>query len=125
MLSPEGEVAANVRQLFHSSTVQRASTGCLLEQVATHVIGGLFMALEAARRNCDLPFSVPPTQRASMGRAAYAVAAEGIGRVLEAINLASNIIKVRTPSQLLCRKLATAVAALVRRIAGHLPAVCL
>lgn len=32
-MSPEEQAAANVRQLFHSSTTVRASGGCLLEQV--------------------------------------------------------------------------------------------
>ena len=32
-MSPEEQAAANVRQLFHSSTTARASGGCLLEQV--------------------------------------------------------------------------------------------
>ena len=32
-MSPEEQAAANVRQLFHSSTTARASAGCLLEQV--------------------------------------------------------------------------------------------
>lgn len=34
VLSPAGAAPANVRSLFHSSTVQRACPGCLLEQVA-------------------------------------------------------------------------------------------
>jgi hypothetical protein len=42
ILSSEGTVAANVKQLFHSSTVQRANTGCLLEQVPS-----------SARRACQ------------------------------------------------------------------------
>ena len=33
VLSPAGAAPANVRSLFHSSTVQRACPGCLLEQV--------------------------------------------------------------------------------------------
>ncbi len=33
VVCPEGERPAAVRALFHSSTVDRASTGCLLEQV--------------------------------------------------------------------------------------------
>jgi hypothetical protein len=32
-LSPAGALPGNVRSLFHSSTPQRASPGCLLEQV--------------------------------------------------------------------------------------------
>ena len=32
-LSPAGAAPGNVRSLFHSSTVQRACPGCLLEQV--------------------------------------------------------------------------------------------
>lgn len=34
VLSPAGAAPANVRSLFHSSTVQRACPGCLLEQVS-------------------------------------------------------------------------------------------
>jgi hypothetical protein len=34
VLSPAGAAPANVRALFHSSTVQRACAGCLLEQVS-------------------------------------------------------------------------------------------
>ena len=33
VLSPAGAAPGNVRSLFHSSTVQRACPGCLLEQV--------------------------------------------------------------------------------------------
>ncbi len=33
VLSPAGAAPANVRSLFHSSTVHRANSGCLLEQV--------------------------------------------------------------------------------------------
>jgi hypothetical protein len=32
VVCPQGERPATVRALFHSSTVDRASTGCLLEQ---------------------------------------------------------------------------------------------
>ena len=32
-LSPAGAAPGNIRSLFHSSTVQRACPGCLLEQV--------------------------------------------------------------------------------------------
>ena len=33
VLSPAGAAPANIRSLFHSSTVLRACPGCLLEQV--------------------------------------------------------------------------------------------
>ncbi len=33
VLSPAGAAPANIRSLFHSSTVERACPGCLLEQV--------------------------------------------------------------------------------------------
>lgn len=35
-LSPAGALPGNVRSLFHSSTPQRASLGCLLEQANPH-----------------------------------------------------------------------------------------
>ncbi len=51
VLSPAGAAPANVRALFHSSTVQRACSGCLLEQVTQPTPSQTCQAV--------LPFSFP------------------------------------------------------------------
>ncbi|KAK9835004.1 hypothetical protein WJX81_003494 [Elliptochloris bilobata] len=95
-LSPAGALPGNVRSLFHSSTPQRASLGCLLEQVATHILAGLGAAVEACQRACSAPFgtaSLGPPSRIAIAKAAYAAASEGVGRVLEAVGAASGIVR--------------------------------
>lgn len=67
-LSPPGQLASNVRALFHSSTRKAASPGCLLEQVATHMLAGLSTAVEAGAKSLLGPFQ--PT--AALQRAAAA-----------------------------------------------------
>lgn len=78
-----------VRSIIHYST------GCVA-QVATHVIGGLVGAMQSMQRRSSLPFSPPGAARspALAGRAAFTVAAEGIGKLLEAVNVASSMIRV-------------------------------
>eukprot|EP00887_Chlorella_sp_A99_P001500 scaffold8.g1500.t1 len=56
LLSAPGQAAANVRQLFHSSTRRAANTGCLLEQVASHLIAGLGLATDACVKQLLGPF---------------------------------------------------------------------
>lgn len=56
LLSPPALLAANTRQLFHASTRKQANTGCLLEQVATHILVGLGAAMEGATRALLAPF---------------------------------------------------------------------
>ncbi|KAK9823591.1 hypothetical protein WJX72_004079 [[Myrmecia] bisecta] len=97
VLSPAASCASNVRQLFHSSTVDRASTGCLLEQVASHVTGGLAAGLEACTRASAAPYTVAvagSTLRSAISKAAFTVTQEGLGKVLEAIGVATAIIKL-------------------------------
>ena len=134
MLCTEVTCPTAVRQLFHSSTVERANQGCLLEQarplrrdpgktsgqdeasqhdkrdvandetscavvqVATHVISGLADAVSAVQRRSQQLFTPANGLRnpAMAARAATSTASEGIGKLLEAINVASSIIKVRT-----------------------------
>ena len=70
----------------------------LRRQVATHVIGGLVGAMQAMQKRSNLAFAPAGAQRspALAGRAAFSVAAEGIGKLLEAVNVASSMIRVRT-----------------------------
>ena len=56
LLSPPALLATNTRQLFHASTRKQANTGCLLEQVATHILLGLGAAMEATTRALLAPF---------------------------------------------------------------------
>ena len=68
-------------------------------QVATHVITGLAGAVAAMQRRAAQPFAPGPTvprNPATAAKAAFSTAAEGIGKLLEAINVASSIIKVQT-----------------------------
>lgn len=53
-------------------------------------------AVEAARRAAARPFQPAPDMRgaALLNKAAYPVAAEGIGKVLAAVNIAASIIRV-------------------------------
>lgn len=96
VVCPEGDRPAAVRALFHSSTVDRASTGCLLEQVATHVIAAIADAVEQARRAAAKPFQPAADMRgpALLNKAAYPVAVEGIGKILAAVNIAASIIRL-------------------------------
>jgi hypothetical protein len=55
-LSSPTQLASNVRALFHSSTRKAANTGCLLEQVASHIILGLSVAVEAGTKSLLGPF---------------------------------------------------------------------
>lgn len=76
MLSSPQQLAANVRALFHSSTRKAANTGCLLEQVASHIILGLSSVVEAAAKPLLGPFQPAVVlQRA----AAAATASAGAG----------------------------------------------
>ena len=56
LLSPAAQVAPAVRQLFHSSTRKQPNTGCLLEQVATHILMGLGLAVDACTKVLLGPF---------------------------------------------------------------------
>lgn len=53
VLSPAGAAHANVRALFHSSTVQRACAGCLLEQVPHHTRLTPFVGHHVDRTDSD------------------------------------------------------------------------
>ncbi len=66
-------------------------------QVATHVIGALMEAVETARKAAAKPFVPAPDMRAPalLNKAAYPIAAEGIGKVLGAVSIAASIIRVR------------------------------
>eukprot|EP00891_Asterochloris_glomerata_P000050 jgi/Astpho2/50/fgenesh1_pg.00001_%23_28_t len=95
-MSPEEQAAANVRQLFHSSTTVRASGGCLLEQVAQYVVSGLTQALDNCSQASAAPYGVVTVgaiTRTNVNKAAVMVFAEGMGRLLEAISVTSSIIK--------------------------------
>ncbi len=65
--------------------------------MATHVIGALVEAVEQARRAGGRAFQPAPDMRgpALLNKAAFPVAAEGIGKVLAAVNIAASIIRVR------------------------------
>ena len=73
-----------------------AESRCAVVQVATHVIGGLADAVGAVQRRSQQLFTPANGLRnpAMAARAATSTAAEGIGKLLEAINAASSIIKV-------------------------------
>ena len=65
-LSPAGALPGNVRSLFHSSTPQRASLGCLLEQAMPHThpvphpcIGHIHPLLQRASLGCLLEQAIP------------------------------------------------------------------
>ncbi|KAL4458016.1 hypothetical protein ABPG75_012881 [Micractinium tetrahymenae] len=124
LLSPPAQLAANMRQLFHASTRKQANTGCLLEQVATHLVLGLGQAVEACSRALLGPFrpqqvleqeaaaaavgsqqqqgqvgSPPGSARAAQSRAALQRAAQlamagSIGRVLQAVSTIGAIASV-------------------------------
>lgn len=122
LLSPPAQLAASMRQLFHASTRQQANTGCLLEQVATHLVLGLGQAAEACARALQGPFrpqQVPEQQaaapaappgsqqsaspsgsarasqsRAVLQRAAQLAMAASIGRVLQAVSTIGAIVSV-------------------------------
>ena len=66
-------------------------------QVATHVISGLADAVGAVQRRSQQLFAPANGLRnpAMAAKAATSTAAEGIGKLLEAINVASSIIKVQ------------------------------
>ena len=66
-------------------------------QVATHVIGALAAAVEAARQAAAKPFRPAADMRgpALLNKAAYPVAAEGVGKVLSAVTAAASGIRVR------------------------------
>ena len=67
-----------------------------MPQVATHAIGGLADAVGAVQRRSQQLFAPANGLRnpAMAARAATTTAAEGIGKLLEAVNAASSIIKV-------------------------------
>lgn len=71
--------------------------------MATHVIGALAAAVDAAKRASVPPFQPPPDMRnaAMLNKAATPIATEGIGRVLSAVASATSVIRVclgRLPS---------------------------
>ncbi|BDA40569.1 Exocyst complex component 5 [Coccomyxa sp. Obi] len=131
VLSPAGMAPANVRALFHSSTVQRACAGCLLEQVASHLISGLSQAVDACVKASSVPYgmqSITVPSRIAITKAAYAVVDGSVGRVLEAVGAATGIIRalqqhyVREieprvePAPVEATACATGLAALVRAV---------
>jgi hypothetical protein len=65
-------------------------------QVASHVIAAIADAVEQARRAAAKPFQPAANMRgpALLNKAAYPVAAEGIGKILAAVNIATSIIRV-------------------------------
>lgn len=77
LLSPPAQLASNMRQLFHASTRKYANTGCLLEQVATHIVLGLGLAVEACTKALLGPFR--PQQLLDQEAAAAATAAGSAG----------------------------------------------
>lgn len=46
LLTPPAQLAPALRQLFHASTRRQANTGCLLEQVAVHLVLGLGLVVD-------------------------------------------------------------------------------
>ncbi|PSC72605.1 exocyst complex component sec10 [Micractinium conductrix] len=75
LLSPPAALASSLRQLFHASTRQQANTGCLLEQVATHLVLGLNAALEGCTKALLQPFRPQPLLDEEAAAAAAAAAA--------------------------------------------------
>ena len=73
LLTPPSQLPAAVRQLFHASTRERAQTGCLLEQVASHMLVGLGLAADACSKALQAPFRPQPSPE---GDAAAAAAAQ-------------------------------------------------
>ncbi|KAK9916806.1 hypothetical protein WJX75_007279 [Coccomyxa subellipsoidea] len=131
VLSPAGAAPANVRALFHSSTVQRACAGCLLEQVASHLISGLSQAVAACAQAASAPYgmqSITAPSRIAVTKAAYAVVEGSVGRVLEAVGAATGIIRALQqhyareveprvePAPVEATACATGLAALVRAV---------
>ena len=68
----------------------------MAKQVASHVIAAIADAVEQARRAAAKPFQPTADMRgpALLNKAAYPVAAEGIGKILAAVNTATSIIRV-------------------------------
>lgn len=60
LLTPPSQLPAAIRQLFHASTRERAQPGCLLEQVASHMLLGLGLAADAASKALQGPFRPQP-----------------------------------------------------------------
>ncbi|EIE26781.1 Sec10-domain-containing protein [Coccomyxa subellipsoidea C-169] len=131
VLSPAGAAPANVRALFHSSTVQRACSGCLLEQVASHLISGLSQAVQACAAANSATYgmqSITAPSRIAITKAAYAVVEGSVGRVLEAVGAATGIIRALQqhyareieprvePAPVEATACATGLAALVRAV---------
>lgn len=100
LLSAPGQAAASARQLFHSSTRRVANTGCLLEQVASHMMAGLGLAVDACVHQLLGPFSPAadgstsgavaaeapaPPARAALERTAAAQVGASVGRVLRTV----------------------------------------
>lgn len=104
-----GSLTLFLRQRLHDSVKTKSDADLMpghlmTAQVASHVIAAIADAVEQARRAAAKPFQPTADMRgpALLNKAAYPVAAEGIGKILAAVNTATSIIRVRssTPSML-------------------------
>jgi hypothetical protein len=104
----EGSLKLSPQQQLHD-IVRTESDADLMpgytmaKQVASHVIAAIAEAVEQARRAAAKPFQPTADMRgpALLNKAAYPVAAEGIGKILAAVNTATSIIRVWILSSLL------------------------
>lgn len=81
LLTPPAQLAPALRQLFHASTRRQANTGCLLEQVAVHLVLGLGLVVDTCTRALLGPFrpQLLLEQEAAAAAAAATPAAGAVG----------------------------------------------
>jgi exocyst complex component 5 len=94
-LVPGSQAARAVRQLFHASSYVRAHTGCLLEQLARHIIGGVEYSLElcvAGGITTATALGIPNVSRALCAQLADGFVNERIRKVLEATRVAGEMM---------------------------------
>eukprot|EP00873_Tetraselmis_striata_P030006 jgi/Tetstr1/450270/TSEL_037306.t1 len=95
-LSGESRRAAAVRALFHASSQSAGNTGCMLEQVARHLIKGLQIAADGCTAGCmtgaPRSDSVKVGDRPKLARAADEAVKKGVWQVLAAVQTAGDVV---------------------------------